>query len=1223
MKQNETPRPEGSSSANNSKKLFNSLSPRSDKEKHKYYCDALEWAWANRKEKDIKNIALTGNYGSGKSSILKTFQERNIEGLEFLKISLATFKEEKNFNEKHSTSNLPVKVYSEDETEIAKSEQESSSDRKNEQLRLVELSILQQIFYHEKSSIIPDSQFKKIRSLTKDQVKNATWLVSGLLCSSFLLFNFESFRTFLSLPEPLAWFEILIKIVILTVFLAIFYIFLRKIIEFSQKFTISKFNFQNLEIQIAEKFDKSILNNHLDEILYFFEATKYNVVIIEDLDRFEQTEIFTKLREINLLINNSKSINRIVIFIYAIRDEMFRNQERTKFFDFIIPVIPVINYSNSNEQLTKTLQDFNYKISTDLIDEVSFYVDDMRLLYNIVNEFHIYFQKFQSKEFMNKLFAIIVYKNIYPEDFVKLGRNSGMLYNNLVGNKVIWINQEISNIENNNSQLKLEIKELETSLPETLKELKSIYLLEYVQKTSGFRSFRINEEDYSIENMLEEDNFEKLLDAKVSYYGEYGGRQKFDFKFSDIEQKVNSERGYLDRKAIIEKHNTGRINSIRNELKHNEEEIRRVKNSKVKYLLKDKKMIVSTVPSKQEQLILLFIRNGYIAEDYLNYISYFYPGSITENDHWFLMNVRNETDSNFNYKLDEVHNIIKKISESEFEKSYILNYNLFDHLIKSKKYLVKKGIVFKQLSNESNDSIKFIKSYIEEGRNLDLFINELSKVWVNMWAFIEQDSSMAEEEKLNYYNHILNRAEALDIVKMSSFSSLEDFVSNKSDFLTLIEKTEKLLEIIDLLEVKFTSLHFSGVSEDIRKYVYENNNYAINPKMLFLMIQTFGEFNTHNFYKSNYASILSSNCSLLIEYINVNINKYIDSVYLKLEDNKEEKLDSLVVLLNHDELSNSHRESILLWTNTSIKEIDELNVSTELIDFLLSNAKAEANWSNIVFVYKENKNSFSETLMNFINNPDNTKTLVLNVFNSKEEDHEAFIRAFLLNEEINDKLYSIYIDSFPFTFSDLNFEILSYDKVKVLVEKRKIIFNLDNYNKLKLNFEPLQLIFAINNILSFFKMFPELEFSELELIELLKNSRLGKSDNIRLIELFEAKSPITELKALSLIGEISLRHSAIKLTSRTLTSILLTAPIKQEAKIELFVKNISEFTTDFIPEFLNSLGGKYKQLNEKGPMPSFKKSDSLMLFFDHLKEIGKISNIKPEGGNVMVTTFRL
>lgn len=74
---------------------FHSLSPKIDKESHKDYCNALEWAVLNREKEDIRNIALTGSYGSGKSSILKTFEDRKIKDLEFLKISLATFKEER------------------------------------------------------------------------------------------------------------------------------------------------------------------------------------------------------------------------------------------------------------------------------------------------------------------------------------------------------------------------------------------------------------------------------------------------------------------------------------------------------------------------------------------------------------------------------------------------------------------------------------------------------------------------------------------------------------------------------------------------------------------------------------------------------------------------------------------------------------------------------------------------------------------------------------------------------------------------------------------------------------------------------------------------------------------------------------------------------------------------------------------------------------------------
>src|ERR1035437_10288772 len=138
---------------------------------------------------------------------------------------------------------------------------------------------------------------------------------------------------------------------------------------------ITKLNIKNAEIQINDKINKSILNHHLDEILYFFEVTPYNVVIIEDLDRFQQTEIFTKLREINLLINNSKKIKeKNVVFIYAVRDDMFKDKDRTKFFDFIIPVIPIINSSSSNEILLRKIENNEYKISTDLIEDISLFI---------------------------------------------------------------------------------------------------------------------------------------------------------------------------------------------------------------------------------------------------------------------------------------------------------------------------------------------------------------------------------------------------------------------------------------------------------------------------------------------------------------------------------------------------------------------------------------------------------------------------------------------------------------------------------------------------------------------------------------------------------------------------------------------------------------------------------------------------------------------------------
>ena len=53
---------------------YTALTPIDDMPNGKEYLNALKWALSNKK---IKNIALAGPYGSGKSSIIETFLRKN------------------------------------------------------------------------------------------------------------------------------------------------------------------------------------------------------------------------------------------------------------------------------------------------------------------------------------------------------------------------------------------------------------------------------------------------------------------------------------------------------------------------------------------------------------------------------------------------------------------------------------------------------------------------------------------------------------------------------------------------------------------------------------------------------------------------------------------------------------------------------------------------------------------------------------------------------------------------------------------------------------------------------------------------------------------------------------------------------------------------------------------------------------------------------------------
>ena len=75
---------------------YRDLTPIDRIENGDEYIEALNWAFQNKK---VKNIALTGPYGAGKSSIIETFLRKNDEDKSAtnrvrssaLKISMATF----------------------------------------------------------------------------------------------------------------------------------------------------------------------------------------------------------------------------------------------------------------------------------------------------------------------------------------------------------------------------------------------------------------------------------------------------------------------------------------------------------------------------------------------------------------------------------------------------------------------------------------------------------------------------------------------------------------------------------------------------------------------------------------------------------------------------------------------------------------------------------------------------------------------------------------------------------------------------------------------------------------------------------------------------------------------------------------------------------------------------------------------------------------------------
>ncbi|AZZ79742.1 hypothetical protein C5O27_00350 [Gordonia alkanivorans] len=201
----------------------------------------------------------------------------------------------------------------------------------------------------------------------------------------------------------------------------------------------------------------SYFDEYLDEIVYFFQTSNTSVVIFEDLDRFKDPYIFETLRELNMLLNNAEQTGPSPIrFVYAIRDSIFEQLDttstggpdgtegnegsanegevrrltstnRTKFFDLVVPMVPFISHRTSRDLIRQELDAVvpHQRPGDAVVDIVGAHLTDMRLIKNICNEYEVFRRRILSGSGLDelsadRLFASIVYKNLYLVDYEKI-----------------------------------------------------------------------------------------------------------------------------------------------------------------------------------------------------------------------------------------------------------------------------------------------------------------------------------------------------------------------------------------------------------------------------------------------------------------------------------------------------------------------------------------------------------------------------------------------------------------------------------------------------------------------------------------------------------------------------------------------------------------------------------------------------------------------------------
>lgn len=1181
---------------------FNSLSPIDNAEDCEIYFDALEWALTNKNKN--RNIAISGSYGSGKSSIIQTFIKKSQSSsnlwrklfpkYRFFNISLATFKETQD-NGNDNNAEL----------------QQKGSDNNPELQRLIELSILQQLFFHEEDSNIPDSRFKKIKQHKRFKLIGYSiltiviticilFIISPDFLAKFSIINFDK--------KYLPYLNKIASIITLLGLFLLIYKMSRSLIGFS----IKKLKINDAEIEIEKGISTSILNNHLDEIIYFFEATKYNVVVIEDLDRFAQAEVYTKLREINLLINNSKKVKQHVVFIYAIKDDMFLDKNRAKFFDFIIPIIPVINSSNSGAKLRKIVEKNNYILDDELLDDLSMFIDDMRLLYNIMNEFYIYSKKINNNLNMNQLLSIIVYKNIFPNDFTKLNDNKGDLFQT-ISKKRGYIKSSIIELDKQITELKNEIKRIEEHELNDIKELRTIYIAKVVEKIKkGFLNFNVNNNQISLSDFTSDDNFSKLKKGKIDYYyiySNYNAPQPdtINISFNDIEKEVNPLINYSEREKLI--HDKTRTNDIKKEIERINERKYQIQKSNLKDLLQNKNIVAETIIDKKSDLINILLRNGYIDENYMDYISVFHEGELTKSDYEFLIGIKTEKVTEFDYKLNKTEELIKKINEYAFEKEFVLNYDLVDTLLKNNNFATRKDHFFKQLSNEKEKIFSFIDEYIDRTAYIELFVKELCKYWSNIWRYINSKIIISDEKKNKYFNLIIQYAEIKNIVEI--FKKDSKSIYNYPSFLKINTDKERLISVIKDLHIKFNTIEIDS-PESLLHYIFENNHYSLNPEMIKSYSSIKNVYNEKLFQTKNYSFIYSTKLQKMIDYIESNIEEYVEFVFLKLENNTEEQLDFYIDLLNKTELSIELKEKVIIKSNTIIDNIDTItdNVVRKI---LLMHLKINPKWDNVLIMFEENTNVLSDAVIEFINNVQIAEILSSIKMKSDKNDkgiqiYSKLCEALLNNRNIITKSLELISKSIPWWYESFETDNLSKERITILIENNKVNPTLNSFNYLQENFKGTNILLIEKHFSKFKDLIEELIIDSEDLSLILKSNIIDTKSKFDFINKLDDAIILENAENIDSLTKYLIEFDTYSISNSLKIKLLVNNNLTTKERITFFNKNKSILTKELITNFLLSLGSQYELITDTSKKAQVDDNVYNRLLFNILIELNYISS---------------
>ena len=366
-------------------------------------------------------------------------------------------------------------------------------------------------------------------------------------------------------------------------------------------------------------------------------------------------------------------------------------------------------------------------------------------------------------------------------------------------------------------------------------------------------------------------------------------------------------------------------------------------------------------------MIQFFVVRGYLDEDYYDYISYFYNGITSDNDHDVLMKIKAKQEVPYDQLIDNVKGLMQVLPKELLSTDACFINAIYDYVLQNSIHYKEECDLLLNLLKESDHAVEFLEQYLKKGESYSIAFN----------FYVNENISLSWEKFINIKDgesHAMIREwfKAVDLDKPFN-ANIKNWIKDnyqffKQDFVYIGQ--QRTFNIIN--GVKFASL--ADGNSALLDYVCDNDLYEFNTNNLVILAGQYNKRQTVTVDNLNLTRILNCENNNFKQNIKEHISKAIDCFSQTAKDEDE---SSLLLIINNDSIPSQVKCNYIHSQVNSIDSLEDIN-NKEDKQIALKENLVFPSWENILDYINTVNSDGDEILAGYISG----NTLPLGAFGS-------------------------------------------------------------------------------------------------------------------------------------------------------------------------------------------------------------------------------------------------